>query len=82
MWSHGDDYLLILRRNIVAWAVTIFSKTLIIKVRAQLAEHGELVSVQLFSALKHTGHQELIAVLNAWLTDDSVYDHDDEHIQD
>ena len=43
------------------------------KVRSQLREHEQLVSVQLFSAMKHTGHQELIAVLDAWLTDDSVY---------
>lgn len=51
-------------------------KSTLLKVRAQLAEHGDLVSVQLFSALKHTGHKELIAVLNNWLTDVSVYDDD------
>ena len=51
-------------------------KSTLLKVRAQLAEHGDLVSVQLFSALKHTGHKELIAVLNKWLTDVSVYDDD------
>ena len=38
--------------------------------------HGDTVSVQLFSALKHSGHKELIAVLNAWLTDISVYEDD------
>lgn len=47
------------------------------KVRKELREHEELVSVQLFSALKHTGHKELTAVLDAWLTDDSVYDEDE-----
>ena len=52
------------------------AKSTLLKVRAQLAEHGDLVSVQLFSALKHTGHPELIAVLDAWLTDVSVYDDD------
>ena len=44
------------------------------KVRAQLEPHRELVSVQLFSALKHSGHEQLLAVLNAWLTDASVYE--------
>ena len=52
------------------------AKSTLLKVRAKLAEHGDLVSVQLFSALKHTGHPELIAVLDAWLTDVSVYDDD------
>lgn len=42
------------------------------EVRAALREHRDLVSVQLFSALKHTGHQELIAVLDGWLTDNGV----------
>ena len=36
--------------------------------------HQDLVSAQLFSALKHTGHEQLIAVLDAWLTDASVYE--------
>ncbi|MDZ7783295.1 MAG: ribosome biogenesis GTP-binding protein YihA/YsxC [Halioglobus sp.] len=36
----------------------------------------EAVSAQLFSALKHEGHEELVGVLNAWLTDASVYDED------
>ena len=49
------------------------AKATLLKVRAQLREHGDLVSVQLFSALKHTGHQDLTTVLNAWLTDASVY---------
>ncbi len=47
------------------------------KVRAQLAPHRDLVSAQLFSALKHTGHEELLNVLNAWLTDSSVYGEDE-----
>lgn len=37
---------------------------------------GELVSAQLFSALKHQGHERLIAQLNNWLTDASVYEDD------
>ena len=53
------------------------AKSTLLKVRAELAGHADLVSVQLFSSLKHTGHQELIAVLNAWLTDTSVYEEDD-----
>ncbi len=31
-----------------------------------------MVSAQLFSSLKHTGHRELVAVLDTWLTDASV----------
>ena len=50
------------------------AKSALLKLRAELAEHKELVSVQLFSALKHDGHKELITVLDAWLTDASVYD--------
>jgi GTP-binding protein len=46
----------------------------LLKLRDQLSEHKELVSMQLFSALKHTGHKELISVLDAWLTDASVYE--------
>lgn len=34
----------------------------------------DLVSVQLFSALRHEGHRELTAVLDRWLTDASVLD--------
>ncbi len=51
----------------------------LLTVRRTLKEHGELVSVQLFSALKHSGHQQLIEVLDAWLCDTSVYD--DEEIE-
>ncbi|GAB3283379.1 ribosome biogenesis GTP-binding protein YihA/YsxC [Parahaliea aestuarii] len=46
----------------------------LLQVKKELKEHGDLVSVQLFSALKHTGHKELIRVLDGWLTDGSVYE--------
>ena len=49
----------------------------LLAVRKALKAHQDLVSVQLFSALKHTGHEQLIAVLDAWLTDASVYEDDD-----
>jgi GTP-binding protein len=54
------------------------AKSTLLKVRAQLKAQEELVSVQLFSALKHSGHEELQRVLNAWLTDSSVYEDDAE----
>ena len=54
------------------------AKSTLLKVRGQLAAHGEMVSVQLFSALRHTGTEELVKVLDAWLTDDSVYDQDED----
>jgi GTP-binding protein len=54
------------------------AKSTLLKVRAQLKAQEELVSVQLFSALKHSGHEELQRVLNAWLTDSSVYEDDTE----
>lgn len=41
----------------------------LLRLRAQLEPHGEQVSVQLFSALKHSGREELQAVLDSWLTD-------------
>jgi GTP-binding protein len=41
-------------------------------VRRHIADYPEGVSAQLFSALKHEGHRELIRVLDAWLTDISV----------
>ncbi|MCB1678150.1 MAG: YihA family ribosome biogenesis GTP-binding protein [Halioglobus sp.] len=44
----------------------------LLQVASALETHGELVSVQLFSALKHSGQRELTGVLNAWLTDASV----------
>ncbi len=50
------------------------AKNTLLKVRGQLASHADMVTVQLFSALKHTGHEELVAVLNGWLTDTSVLD--------
>ena len=52
----------------------------LLSVRKTLKEHQDLVSVQLFSALKHTGHEQLIQVLNGWLTDTSVYE--DEEIEE
>jgi GTP-binding protein len=44
----------------------------LLKVRAQLKEHEELFSVQLFSSLKRTGLDQLKTALDAWLTDESV----------
>ena len=41
---------------------------ILLKVRAALQPHQDLASVQLFSALKHTGHEELIKVLDVWMT--------------
>lgn len=49
----------------------------LLAVRKALREHQDLVSVQLFSALKHTGHEQLIEVLDHWLTDTSVFDEDE-----
>jgi GTP-binding protein len=54
------------------------AKSTLLKVRAQLKDHEDLVSVQLFSALKHSGHEELVQVLDAWLTDVSVYGDEDD----
>ncbi|MEZ5570656.1 MAG: ribosome biogenesis GTP-binding protein YihA/YsxC [Halioglobus sp.] len=45
--------------------------TALLQLRAQLRPHADLVSAQLFSALKHQGHKELIATLNTWFTDTS-----------
>ena len=42
--------------------------TALLQVRSELRPYGNLASVQLFSALKHAGHEELIAILDAWLT--------------
>ena len=44
----------------------------LLKVRSELQPYGELTSVQLFSALKHSGHKDLIKVLDTWLTDTSA----------
>ena len=49
----------------------------LLAVRKAVKPHQELVSVQLFSALKHSGHQQLIEVLNGWLTDGGVYEEED-----
>ena len=40
----------------------------LLQVRSALEPLGERASVQLFSALKHTGHEELTAILDNWLT--------------
>jgi len=45
------------------------ARNTLLQVQKDLRQYGELVSVQLFSALKHSGHKELIAVLNTWLTE-------------
>jgi GTP-binding protein len=44
------------------------AKSTLLTLRNQLTEHKNAVSIQLFSALKHSGHDELTKVLNAWLT--------------
>jgi GTP-binding protein len=44
------------------------AKTALLQVRKQLAEKSELASVQLFSALKNQGVDELRAKLDQWLT--------------
>lgn len=49
-------------------------KQTLLKVRSSLTHMGDLFSCQLFSALKHQGHGELISVLDRWLTDTSVFD--------
>lgn len=49
----------------------------LLQVRRQLQDRSDMISVQLFSALKHTGHKELRQVLDAWLTDASVYEDDE-----
>ena len=42
--------------------------SVLLKVRAELEPYRQRASVQLFSALKHSGLDQLQAVLNAWLT--------------
>jgi GTP-binding protein len=54
----------------------------LLKVRSELQPYGQLVSVQLFSAIKHSGHKELIEVLDAWLTDTSVCDDDEDSAEE
>ena len=43
-------------------------KSTLLTLQKQLAQHSDTVSMQLFSALKHTGHEELTAVLDGWMT--------------
>jgi GTP-binding protein len=50
----------------------------LLQVRKQLQDHEDLFSVQLFSALKRTGLDQLRAALDAWLTDESVLEDDAE----
>jgi GTP-binding protein len=45
------------------------AKSTLLTLQKQLAKHGDGVSAQLFSALKHTGHEELVAVLDGWMTE-------------
>ena len=58
------------------------AQSTLLKLRSELTPYQELASVQLFSALKHTGHRELIAVLDAWLTDTSVMGDEDDLTQE
>jgi GTP-binding protein len=44
------------------------AKTALLAVRRGVATHGDLISVQLFSSLKHQGVDELRATLDGWLT--------------
>jgi GTP-binding protein len=48
------------------------AKATLMQVERECRQWTQGVSVQLFSALQHTGHKELIRVLDAWLTDVSV----------
>jgi len=45
----------------------------LLKLRAELEPHHGLVSAQLFSALKHSGHEQLLAVLDNWLTNEKEF---------
>jgi GTP-binding protein len=45
------------------------ASTVLLQTRKSLAEHGELVTVQLFSALKYLGVDELRERLDLWLTE-------------
>ena len=49
-------------------------KQTLMQVKGRVAHIEDLASVQLFSALKHQGHSDLITVLDRWLTDTSVLD--------
>ena len=50
------------------------AKSSLLSVRGKLAEHGDLVSVQLFSSLKRDGLDVLEKTLKRWLTDTSVFE--------
>jgi GTP-binding protein len=54
------------------------AKSTLLQVRSELTDQADMVSVQLFSALKKTGLEELCKVLNAWLTDISVLEDEEE----
>jgi GTP-binding protein len=45
----------------------------LLRLRAELREHGDLFSAQLFSALKNVGQGELIATLNVWFTESHAH---------
>ena len=53
------------------------AQSTLLKVRGTLADKADLVSIQLFSALKKTGLEELREILSAWLTDDSVLEEEE-----
>lgn len=46
----------------------------LLQTRKRLEEHGELMTVQLFSALKHLGVDDLRRQLDRWLTEPSATD--------
>ena len=50
----------------------------LLKIRGTLADKADLVSVQLFSALKGTGLDDLRGVLENWLTDESVLESEED----
>jgi len=52
------------------------AKSTLLSVQGQLSEHGDLVSVQLFSSLKRDGLKVLEKRLQGWLTDSSVFEQD------
>jgi len=52
------------------------ARNTLLQCRKQLAPRADLVSIQLFSALKHHGRDELVAVLDGWLTDAGVLTED------
>ena len=45
----------------------------LLQLRAELGPHRSVVSAQLFSALKHSGHEQLRAVLDNWLTNEREF---------